>query len=77
MSPKKKARKPRKNRPYSVGQVNRLIDDFVHPFYEESEWVRLADGVLHGLVEGNARASTKKFVRYNVPEIVKKLLEKL
>jgi hypothetical protein len=77
MSPKKKAGKPRKKRPYSVGQVNRLIDDLVHPFYENSQWVRFADGVLHGLVEQNPKVSIEKFVKYNMPRILKKILRKL
>jgi hypothetical protein len=57
--------------------MNKLVDDLFHPFYRKNQWIRLADGVLHGLVEGNARVSTKKFVKYNLPEIAKKILEKL
>jgi hypothetical protein len=77
MNPKKKTVKLRKLRPYSAGQMNKLVDDFAHPFYEKSEWYRVADGLLHGLVEKNARDSAKKFVKYNLPEILKKILEKL
>jgi hypothetical protein len=77
MSPKKKTRKPRKNKPYSAGQMNKLVDDLFHPFYKDSEWYRVADGCIHGLVEKNLRVSAKKFVKYNLPEIVKKILEKI
>jgi hypothetical protein len=77
MSPKKKARRTRKGEPYSVGQINKLVDDLVHPFYEKNQWFRVVDGVLHGVVEGNARVSAKKFVKYNLPEIVRKILKKL
>jgi hypothetical protein len=59
MGPKKKTRKPRKNKPYSAGQMNKLIDDFVHPLYEDSQWIRVVDGILHGLVERNVRVSAK------------------
>jgi len=77
MNPKKKTSKPRKSRPYSAGQMNKLVDDLVHPFYKTSEWYRVADGLLHGLVEKNIRVSAKKFVKYNLPEIAKKILRKI
>lgn len=57
--------------------MNKLLDDLVHPFYEDSQWIRVADGLLHGLVEKNPRATAKKFVQYNVPAVVKKILKKL
>lgn len=72
-----RAGKPRKSRSYSVGQINKLVDDFVHPFYRKSELYRVADGLLHGLIERGPRISVKKFLKYNLPEIVKKLLERI
>lgn len=77
MSPKKKAGKTRKSRLYSVGQMNKVIDDLLHPFYRKNQWIRVADGILHGLAERNVRVSARKFVKYNLPEIMKKILEKL
>jgi hypothetical protein len=77
MNPKKRIRKPRKGRPFSTGQMNKLIDDVIHPFYKKSQWYRVADGILHGLIEKDIPVSAKKFVKYNMPEIVKKILEKL
>jgi hypothetical protein len=78
MSTKKKAgrrtRKSKKN--YTVGQINKIIDSFVHPFYEKSQWFRLVDGAFHAFVEGDLSVSTQKFVRYNLREIVKEILEK-
>jgi hypothetical protein len=77
MNPKKETRKPCKIMPYSRGQLNRLVDGLVHPLYEKSELYRVADGLLHGVVERNMRVSAKKFVRYNLPEVVKKILEEI
>jgi hypothetical protein len=37
----------------------------------------VADGLLHGLIERGPRISVKKFLKYNLPEIVKKLLERI
>jgi hypothetical protein len=77
LSPNKKTKKTRKNRPYSVGEVNKIIDALIHPHYKRNQWYRVLDGVVHGVVEGNVRVSTKKFVRYNLAEIAKKILEKV
>jgi hypothetical protein len=32
----------------------------------------LVDGVLHGLVEQNPPQSVKKFIKYNLPAVMKK-----
>lgn len=79
MSPEKKARKTRKlsSRAYSTGQMNKIIDDLLHPFYERNQRIRVADGILHGILERNVQVSAKKFIRYNLPEIVKEIIEKL
>jgi hypothetical protein len=37
----------------------------------------LVDAVLHGLVERNPPESVKKFLRYNLPTIVKEALKQL
>jgi hypothetical protein len=65
---KKRGRK----RPYTKGAVNRMIDDAVHPLYRINEGFVLVDGVLHGMVERNPPQSVKKFIKYNLPLIIKK-----
>ena len=57
--------------------MNRLIDDVCHPLYQENEWIRLIDGAMHGVAEQNYNVSLRKFVKYNLPEIAKKIIEKL
>jgi len=53
------------------GQLNKLIDDLVHPFFKENESLIIVDGVLHGLVEQNPPLSFKKFIKYNLPLMMK------
>jgi hypothetical protein len=72
MSHKKKAKK-KSGKPYTQGQLNLLIDAVVHPFYKQNEGLRVLDGLLHGLVERNPPVSVRKFVKYNLPEIIKKI----
>lgn len=69
-------RKRKHNKLYSKGQLNRIIDDLIHPFYGENEALRLLDGLLHGFVERDAAVSLEKFIKYNVPTLVKKLVKK-
>ena len=38
--------------------------------------VRVVDGLVHGMVERDAEVSLKKFVKYNLPEIVREILKK-
>jgi hypothetical protein len=71
-----KVKRKRKTK-YSKGDLNRLVDSLVHPFYDEDEVFRILDGVLHGFIEQDPRESLRKFVRYNGPAIVRKILEEL
>jgi hypothetical protein len=71
-----KARKKR-SRPYTTGELNRLVDDLCHPFYKENPSYMLVDAVLHGLIERNPPESVRKFLRYNLPTTVKQALKQL
>jgi hypothetical protein len=74
--PRKKKR-TRKNRatPYTVGEINKLIDGLIHPLAEKDRAFILVDGVIHALNERNPPESLRKFMKYNLPEIIK-LIEK-
>ena len=74
-SPKEVTKK--RSRPYTTGELNRLVDDLCHPFYKENQGFVLVDAVLHGLVEKNPPESVRKFLRYNLPTIVKEALKHL
>jgi hypothetical protein len=58
------------------GQLNKIIDVVVHPYFEKYPFLILLDGFAHGLVERDVRKSLPKFVRYNAPLIVKELVKK-
>jgi hypothetical protein len=72
MPPKKRKNHP----PYTKGQLNKIIDSFLHPHYSENESLRLLDGLLHGLVEKNPPESIRKFIRYNMRPIIKKITKR-
>ena len=66
-------KKPR-SKPYTKGQLNKLIDSVLHPFFGSNPELIPVDALLHGIVEANVSESTVKFIRYSLPEIVKRAL---
>ena len=58
---------------YSKGELNKFIDDLLHPLFMVDPAFILLDGFLHGLVERNPGESTRKFLVYNLPRLIKKL----
>jgi hypothetical protein len=74
---KKRAKRRRKRKSaYTKGELNRLIDGICHPLRESDKRFFLLDGFLHALVERDPPQTVRKFVKYNLPEIVKQLSEK-
>jgi len=69
---KKKRKANKTSEPFTSGQLNRLVDDLCHPFFQENKGYVLVDGLLHAIVEQNPPVSIKKFVQYNVPELVRR-----
>jgi hypothetical protein len=72
MNKTKKKRRSR-NRLYSKGQVNYIIDSVCHPLAKVNRNFILLDGVLHGLVEKDPVQTAKKFVKYNLPTIIEEI----
>lgn len=58
---------------YTKGELNKLIDGICHPLCEGDKRFLLLDGFLHALVEQDPPVTVMKFVKYNLPEIVKQL----
>lgn len=74
LEPRKRRRSRRKRgSPYTVGEINKLIDVLIHPLAERGKSFILVDGVLHALNERNPPQSLRKFIKYNLPEIVKRI----
>jgi hypothetical protein len=68
--------KKRKTNCYSKGELNRLADSILHPWYKENQAIRLFDGIVHALIEQDLPMSAEKFLRYNLPELAKIALKK-
>ena len=75
---KKRARRKRKVI-YTTSQVNSIIDATVHPLADQ-HWIFVAaDGLLHAAneSEGDPIETLLKFVKYNMPELLRRLLKQL
>jgi hypothetical protein len=59
---------------YSKGYWNRLIDSLLHPLARGDKRIPviLLDGLLHSAVERNPKESTRKFIQYDLPDLIKK-----
>jgi hypothetical protein len=68
--------KKKRRRQYSKGELNRLIDDSVHPLADQRPELMILDTLLHAYVETNPRETAAKFVRYSFPRIIRKLIER-
>lgn len=77
MKDRKKISKKKAGMPYSKGQLNYIVDDLTHPLIEKNTAFILADQVLHMLVERDPKVSLEKFVRYSLPQLIKKIAEDL
>jgi Asp-tRNA(Asn)/Glu-tRNA(Gln) amidotransferase B subunit len=73
MKAKKKISRKKANTLYSKGQLNYLIDATIHPLTDKNTSFVLVDELLHILVEKNPSISLTKFVRYNLPQIIRKV----
>jgi hypothetical protein len=61
---------------FTDGEKNKLIDSFVHPFAREDPSFWALDTLLHALVEQDPAVTLGKFVRYNLPKILKQAKKK-
>ena len=66
--PKKEKRKRRTKKigPFTQGQLNRVIDDLLHPKFAEGKQFIIIDGAAHAVLEGDILVSAKKFLKYNL-----------
>lgn len=56
---------------FTRGYMNRIIDNALHPFFKNHEGLIWLDGLLHAAIEQDPQLSIEKFVRYNVPTLMK------
>ena len=68
-------RRKKRRRQYSSGELNRLIDDLIHPLTRQKPELIILDTLLHGMVEQNPSETMIKFIRYNLPQIIEKIMK--
>jgi len=73
---KKKAIRQKSKGIYSKSDKNAIIDSIVHPLAEEHWSFVLIDSALHALNEQDPIQSFIKFLRYNAPELLRRILKK-
>ena|SRR2546425_10866122 len=73
---KKRTRQKRKGL-YSKSEKNAIIDSVVHPWADEHWGFVIVDGVLHALNEQDPVESLIKFLKYNAPELLKRILKEI
>ena len=74
---RKKTIRGKSKRIYSKSDKNAIIDSVVHPLADEHWSFILVDGVLHAINEEDPIQSFVKFLRYNAPELLKRLLKEI
>jgi len=72
----RKSRRKRRGIKVTKGDLNRLIDDIFHRHFSENVGFVIVDGLLHAVVERNPEESVRKFVRYNVPALIRETARK-
>jgi len=71
-----RGRRKRRGIKVTKGDLNRLIDDVFHRHFSENVGFVIVDGLLHAVVERNPEESVRKFVRFNVPVLVREMARK-
>lgn len=69
-------KKKKIERPYTKGELNKLIDSLCHPLFKTNEGFMLVDGLLHGLVEQNPPITIRKFIKHNLPTLIEQIKKK-
>jgi len=67
----------RRKSPYNRAERNAIVDSIVHPLGDEHWTFILIDGALHALNEQDPVQSFVKFLKYNAPEFLKRLLKEI
>jgi len=72
----RRSRRKRQGIKVTKGDLNRLIDDIFHKRFSENLGFVIVDGLLHAVVERKPDESIRKFVRFNVPVLVREMTRK-
>lgn len=53
-----------------------LIDEILHPHFDEYPGLIIIDSLLHAINEQNPEVSLRKFLKYNLPKLLQHLTKK-
>ena len=70
------SRKQKRRQVYTKSEKNALIDATIHPLADQHWGFVIVDGALHALNEQDPIQSFIKFLRYNAPELLRRILKK-
>ncbi len=76
-SRRKKTSRRRRRGIYSKSEKNQIIDSLIHPLANEHRSFVLVDGALHAANELDPIESFIKFLKYNAPELLKRILKEI
>ena len=74
---RKKTTRRKRRTVYNKSERNAIIDSIVHPWSNEHWGFVIVDGVLHALNEQDPIESFVKFLRYNAPELLKRIIKEM
>jgi len=57
--------------PFSPGQLNKLTDAALHPYFKKYPVTMLLDELIHVAIEENPKQSLTKFLQYTAPRLIK------
>jgi hypothetical protein len=73
ISKKEKNQEKEEHKAVHDGEINMLIDGLAHPLAQKDKRFILIDGFLHALNERDPPQSLRKFLKYNLPEIIRQM----
>ena len=71
------SRKQRRRQVYTRSEKNAIIDATIHPLADQYWGFVIVDGALHALNEQDPIESFVKFLRYNAPELLKRIIKEM
>jgi hypothetical protein len=66
-----KRRRKRHPKLYTTGELNKITDACLHPFFDQEKSFIILDGAVHALLEKDVPRSAGKFITYNLPQLLK------
>jgi len=62
------------HQPYTTGELNKTVDDLLHPLAKLDPAFLILDTLLHCAIEQNPPESILKFIHYNLPRLASQIM---